>query len=247
MSGPSGRRTAADEVFTQLRERIVTGELVPGARQSIYRLSDELGVSRTPVREAVVRLADLGLVSVERNRGIVVQGVRAEDVRDVFELRLLLEVPAAAGAAERADADLVRRLREALAAMRAAAEAADDAAFTRHDRELHAALGAALGNARLSGVVDRLRDSIQAHGVSTIDRTRSMTMIAEEHAPIVEAVAARDPVAAAGAMREHLERTAALLLEQLGHGAVPLRDLGAVGEASCSRDPSDSVLGRQGE
>ncbi|MFT4189442.1 MAG: GntR family transcriptional regulator, partial [Aeromicrobium sp.] len=114
MSG--ARPSAAEEVFARLREQILTGQLSAGSRQSIYRLSDSLGVSRTPVREAVLRLADLGLVTVERNRGIVVRGVRAEDVRDVFELRLLLEVPAASAAAAAADAGLVDRLRAALGA-----------------------------------------------------------------------------------------------------------------------------------
>ncbi len=109
------------DVFAALRQRILTGELAPGTRHSVYRLADELGVSRTPVREAVLRLADLGLVTIERNRGITIRGVRAEDVRDVFELRLLLEVPAAAGAASQVDDALAERLSDALDAMRHAA------------------------------------------------------------------------------------------------------------------------------
>lgn len=205
-------RSTTDDVFARLREQILTGSLAPGEQHSIYRLSDALGVSRTPVREAVLRLADLGLVTIERNRGVTVRGVQEEDVRDVFELRLLLEVPAAAGAATHGDDDLRARLSSSLDAMREAARRGDEVAFTGHDRELHAALGEALGNRRLSQEVDRLRDSIQVRGVSTIDRTRTMADIAEEHAPIVEAVVAGDAPAAAAAMRSHLEHTAALLL-----------------------------------
>lgn len=216
------RRSTTDDVFVRLRQQILAGELGPGSHHSVYRLSDELGVSRTPVREAVLRLADLGLVTIERNRGITIRGVRAEDVRDVFELRLMLEVPAAAGAAEGADDALVDRLRSALEAMRAAARTGDEVVFTRHDRALHAALGESLGNVLLSREVDRLRDSIQVRGVSTVGRTRTMADVAEEHAPIVEAVAAGDAVAAATAMREHLEHTAALLLDEVG-GPLGLR------------------------
>ena len=200
------------DAFTILRQRILTGDLAPGTRHSVYRLADELGISRTPAREAVLRLADLGLVTIERNRGITIRGVRAEDVRDVFELRLLLEVPAAAAAAAHVDDALAERLRDALDAMRRAAADGDEATFMRHDRDLHAALGEALGNARLSQEVDRLRDSIQVRGVSTVDRARSLIEVAEEHAPIVGAVIAGDPAAAASAMREHLVHTAALLL-----------------------------------
>lgn len=200
------------DVFDELRRRILTGALAPGTGHSIYRLADELGVSRTPVREAVVRLADLGLVTIERNRGITIRGVRAEDVRDVFELRLLLEVPAAAAAASATDGDLARRLEQALDAMRRAAADADEPTFMRHDRLLHAALGEALGNARFAQEVDRLRDSIQVRGVSTVGTTRSLMEIADEHAPIVEAVVAGDPFGAAAAMRDHLLHTATLLL-----------------------------------
>lgn len=222
MSDASLRRSTTDDVFVRLRHQILAGELGPGSHHSVYRLSDELGVSRTPVREAVLRLADLGLVSIERNRGITIRGVRAEDVRDVFELRMLLEVPAAAGAAEGADDELIDRLRAALEAMRAAARIGDEVAFIGHDRALHAALGEALGNELLSREVDRLRDSIQVRGVSTMGSARTMVDVAEEHAPIVEAVAAGDASAAAAAMREHLEHTAALLLEQVG-GTLGLR------------------------
>jgi DNA-binding GntR family transcriptional regulator len=220
------RRSTTDDVLTRLREQILTGTLAPGSGHSIYRLADDLGVSRTPVREAVLRLADLGLVTIERNRGITIRGVRAEDVRDVFELRLLLEPAAAAGAADQVRRGggrvLVGRLETALQAMRVAAEADDAATFTGHDRDLHAALGEAVGNQHLSQEVDRLRDLIQVRGVSTMGRTRSLTQVADEHAPIVEAVVAGDPPAAAAAMREHLARTAGLLLDQPG-GAAAVR------------------------
>jgi len=86
----TSRTTATDRVFALLRERIVGGDLVAGSQHSIYRLSEQLEVSRTPVREAVLRLADLGLVEIERNRGVRIRGVSVADVREVFELRLLL-------------------------------------------------------------------------------------------------------------------------------------------------------------
>ncbi len=215
VAGP-GRRSATDEVFARLREEILTGRLAPGSQHSVYRLSAELGVSRTPVREAVLRLADLGLVTIEKNRGIRVRGVHVEDVRDVFELRLLLEVPVAAAAARGGDPVLPVRLREVLAAMRAAADEDDVPTFAQLDRSLHAALGEAVGNARLSQEVDRLRDSIQVRGVATFGRTRSMRDVADEHEPIVAAVEAGDAAAAASAMRDHLVRTAALLIAQVG-------------------------------
>jgi len=212
------RITATDRVFASLRESIVTGEFAPGSLHSIYRLADLLEVSRTPVREAVLRLADIGLVTIERNRGVRIRGVTVADVRAVFELRLMIEVPSAAYAAAHADAAEVGVMRAELDHMRRCAAVDDEPRFTTHDRLLHQAIGAALGNARLQVEVATLRDSIQARGVTTIRRSREMTELAGEHAPIVEAIATRDPVAAAAHMERHLVHTATLLMEQV---AVP--------------------------
>jgi len=209
------RQTAADRVFATLRAGILSGELAAGARYSIYRLADDLGVSRTPVREAVLRLADAGLVSIERNRGVRVRGVTAEDVREVFELRLMVEVPAAAHAARVADDDLVAALAEASARLHSLTADADAAAFDTADRELHALIASALRNAYVLAEIERLRDLIRVRGASTIGRSRSKDDIAGEHDPIIEAIRRRDADAAARAMRAHLVRTGTLLMRQV--------------------------------
>ncbi|MBD8607261.1 GntR family transcriptional regulator [Aeromicrobium sp. CFBP 8757] len=214
------RTTTADRVFASLRESIVTGEFPAGSLHSIYRLADLLEVSRTPVREAVLRLADIGLVTIERNRGVRIRGVTVDDVRAVFELRLMLEVPAAALAAARADAPTVATISAELEHMRAHAAADDEPRFTEHDRALHQSIAGVLGNARLQAEIATLRDSIQSRGASTIRRSRGMVELAAEHAPIVEAIALRDPEAAAAHMEAHLVRTATLLMEQVGGVAV---------------------------
>jgi DNA-binding GntR family transcriptional regulator len=210
----AARVTTTDRVFAALRESILTGEFPAGSLHSVYRLADLLEVSRTPVREAVLRLADLGLVTIERNRGVRIRGVTVDDVRAVFELRLMIEVPAASYAAAHADPDDVRALESELDGMRAAAGTADELRFTSHDRALHHAVGAVLGNPRLVAEVAALRDSIQTRGASTLHRSRGMAEILGEHVPIVEAIAGRDPEAAAARMEEHLVSTAALLMAQ---------------------------------
>ena len=210
----AARITTTDRVFANLRESILSGEFAAGSLHSIYRLADLLDVSRTPVREAVLRLADLGLVTIERNRGVRIRGVSVTDVRSVFELRLMIEVPAAAYAAAHAGDDDVRTLEAELDGMRAAAADDDEARFTAHDRALHHAIGLILGNQRAQHEVAALRDSIQTRGASTLHRSRGMPEILGEHVPIVEAIAARDPAAAAACMEEHLVNTAALLMAQ---------------------------------
>ena len=210
----TARITTTDRVFALLRESILSGEFPAGSLHSIYRLADLLEVSRTPVREAVLRLADIGLVTVERNRGVRIRGVSVADIRSVFELRLMIEVPAAAYAAAHASDDDVRVLEAELDGMRAAAADSDEQRFTAHDRALHHAIGSILGNHRAQQEVAALRDSIQTRGASTLHRSRGMPEILGEHVPIVEAIAARDAKAAATHMEAHLVSTASLLMAQ---------------------------------
>jgi DNA-binding GntR family transcriptional regulator len=234
------RTTAAERVFARLREEILTGRLAPGTQHSIYRLAEELGVSRTPVREAVLRLADAGLVTVERNRGVRVRGVTVQDVLEVFELRLLLEVPAAAFAARRADAAHRERIEDCLRGMTDAAAAGDVSAFDEHDRALHAALHAVSGNVRLGEEVLSLRASIQARGAVTLHRSRGAEEILEEHVPIVRAVLDGDSDRAAALMRDHLVHTAELLVRQLD----PTADVGEWRSRTAAFDVSSMLLSR---
>ncbi|OUZ11642.1 hypothetical protein BHE97_03780 [Aeromicrobium sp. PE09-221] len=216
----SVRQTTTEWVFATLRASILSGELAAGTRHSVYQLAGELGVSRTPVREAVLRLTDAGLVTVERNRGIRIRGVTAEDVRDVFELRLLIEVPAAAYAAGAAADGLLIEVKEASLRLHALADTGDTEAFGVADRHLHAVIASAVGNRHVVAEIERLRDLIAVRGASTIGRSRTTRDIAGEHDAIVEAVCEGEPVAAARAMREHLVRTGTLLMRQLSDGEV---------------------------
>lgn len=208
----TARPTATDRIFADLRERIVAGELAAGSRHSIYQLADELEVSRTPVREAVLRLADLGLVAIERNRGIRIREVTVADVREVFELRMLLEVPAAALAARTAANGLRAEIGANSASTSALAAAGEQAAFTAGDREFHALVATGMANPRLEAEVGRLRDAIAVRGISTFGRSRPLSEVAAEHAAVAGAIVARDATGARLAMADHLERTGTLLM-----------------------------------
>jgi DNA-binding GntR family transcriptional regulator len=207
--------STTDRVHALLREEIVTGQLAGGSLHSIYGLAERLGVSRTPVRDAVLRLADAGMVTIERNRGVRIRGLSVQDIWEVFEARLLLEVPAAAHAARHGSAELLQELGERVHGLTGAAEEHDTAEFMRLDRQLHRAIVLSTGNQRLADMVESLRDATQAHGVSTIDRSRSIRDVQVEHLPIVDAIRRRDADAAAALMRDHLTTTALLLMRQV--------------------------------
>lgn len=203
-----------DQAVAAIREAVRDGTLQPGRLYSAYQIADYLGVSRSPVREALMRLAEAGLVEFERNRGfrVVLPGPR--DLAEVFQLRLLLEVPAARRAAARASGDLVAELRAELAGMRRAAADHAEPRFMRHDQRLHALIIASAGNSRLVRLVDSLRDLTRLLGASTVDRSRNLDDITQEHVPILDAIAAGDPAAAGRAMAHHVSHTGRLLVAQ---------------------------------
>jgi DNA-binding GntR family transcriptional regulator len=199
------------KVVEAVHGAIIAGELTPGTLYSVNALSEELGVSRTPVREAMIQLAAQGMVRFEKNRGIRILQISAADLEEVFSLRLLLEVPATARACANFGDEDRDQLRRAYAEMSAAAKAGDEPRLMRHDRRFHALLLEGSGNARLAKFVDGLRDTVLVRGMTSPPR-RSLQDIVREHAPILERVEQGDSAGAAGAMRAHLLHTASLVM-----------------------------------
>jgi DNA-binding GntR family transcriptional regulator len=210
--------TLTDQVVATLREAVLSGELRPDTLYSVYRIAEELNVSRTPVREAMLRLADAGMVRFERNRGFRILRTSIHEVQDIFQLRLLLEVPAAYRAAHEASNTLIESLRECLGCMHLAAADNDEVHFMNHDRSLHELILGASENKKLVSLVRDLRFVIMTLGASTVDRSRTLHDIADEHQPLIEAIAHHDCPGAAHAMRYHVTHTGQLLLDQLIKG-----------------------------
>ncbi|GAA1868466.1 GntR family transcriptional regulator [Pseudonocardia ailaonensis] len=206
------------QVLAALRAAVISGELVPGTLYSVHTLAAQLGVSRTPVREALIKLAQQGMVRFERNRGVRVLLTSLHDLEEVFALRLLLEPPAVARAVTRLDDSTRREVRRAFAAMEKAAKADDDFTMFEHDRRFHRSLLEASGNARLAAHVDGLRDMVLRRGVSTARESRSLDEIVAEHRLILDLVESGDSHGAADAMRAHIRHTAELLIAQEAKG-----------------------------
>lgn len=207
-------RNLAKTIFDELRAAIVSGELVPGELYSVHDLAARLGVSRTPVREALIQLSERGMVRFERNRGIRILRTSPHDLEEVFTIRLLLEVPATYRATSQQVSGLVAELRGHLADMRVAAEGHDEAGFMAADRRFHETINIASGNLRLARYIDSLRDMVLSRGTSTVDRSRGLGDILAEHETIFEFVESGNAEQAAKAMRAHLLHTAELLIGQ---------------------------------
>jgi DNA-binding GntR family transcriptional regulator len=212
---PLSPASLVDQACSALRRLILAGDLRPGEELRQEVLATQLRVSRTPLREALNRLAADGLVELRPHRSAVVARVAEEDVAADYEARRILEPAAARLAAERAGPESVAALRRALAAAR---EAGDDVERQfEANRAFHRALVAASGNEQLV----RFHDLLWSGRIAPVLYARQARQPGRrsrdhaEHAEIVRLVAARDGDAAARAVDGHLSAALASLRESL--------------------------------
>ena len=199
------RRTSLrDQVLRAIRNGLVTGQIVPGVVYSAAALAAELGVSNSPVREAMLALVDEGLMEVVPNRGYRPVTLSAADTAEIIQLRELLEVPAVGLAAERDVSGVYATLENLVGVIEETAAAGDVAGNLDADREFHLILAGAGGNQRLAGLVARLRDQARLYNVRHLAESGGLRASAAEHRPLLAAVAGGDRSLAERLMRAHL-------------------------------------------
>jgi DNA-binding GntR family transcriptional regulator len=198
-----------------LRERILAGDLAPGTRLHQQDLSRELGISRTPLREALGRLAADGLVDLLPNRGARVADVRPADMEAAYQARLTIEPAAARLAGGRGGEAVVAPMRAAIAAHRAALH--DLGAAFRANRAFHLALVEAGGNPYLVRFAETLwTGRLGMRVYETQDEPPEfIARDADEHEAIADAIAAREPDRAQELTRRHIACAMELLVAQL--------------------------------
>jgi len=207
--------TVVDRVYGEVRRRIVEGELGRGTKLRQEALAEALGVSRTPLREALRRLAAEGLVEFHPNRGATVATLTAKDVRAAYEARLAFEPGAARLAAVRRPVAQIAALRAALADQRAST--AIPAAYAA-SRAFHLALAHASENEYLIRLAEALWGPGLAQAIYELQAVRLPARLATdlaEHERIAEAIERGDPDLAEALTRHHIQ---AALSELLGEG-----------------------------
>lgn len=209
----AGVLTLTERTIDAVRKAIRTGELVPGELYSVYRIAEDLGISRSPVRDALLRLAETGIVRFEKNKGfrIVIPGSR--ELAEMISVRIALEVPAAGRAAAHATKSNSARLLSEFRAMEKAAQKNDERSFMVHDQRLHAIILELSGNSYVHRIIDNLRDATHLVGASTFKQSRTLRDVYEEHRPIVESIVSGDRKLAERAMEQHLKETGMILLQ----------------------------------
>ncbi len=200
---------ASDKAYAALREDIIEWRLLPGTVLAEVEQSERLGISRTPLREALSRLTAEGLTTTAGSRGVVVTGISLEDIDELFELRAALEVKAASLAAARGDAAVFAALRQELINAPALISDADPA---RHDYyslvgRLDDAIDTATGNSYLAQAMRSLRVHLVRVRRLAADDAARLIAASAEHAAIAEAIAAGNPGLAEAATTLHLHRS----------------------------------------
>jgi DNA-binding GntR family transcriptional regulator len=193
-------------VFEALRQAIISGELKPGERLMEVQLAEEMGVSRTPVREAIRKLELEGLVVMIPRKGAYVAGLSLKDAADVFEIRESLEGLAAALAAERITDEEIEILERILKEITKAAEKGDVEAIIKKDAEFHQILFNATRNERLAQMVNNLKEHIDRFRVQSFSNPSRIRDIMKEHRKIVDAIKDRDAERAEKLAKAHIEK-----------------------------------------
>lgn len=200
------RGKATELVIDALREAIVTGYLAPGAWLREDEIAKQLGVSRTPVREAFRRLTEEQLVAKTVNQGTIVTGISYEDVRALYAVRAPLEGTVARFAAERRTDALVAELRRIDAEMTDANARGDVEVFVLGNHLFHRTLGEATGSVYLQRIMSQVENFVRRLPSTIQGSAERRKHVLKEHAAIIAAVDAGNPEAAEAAAVEHMRK-----------------------------------------
>jgi len=201
-------------VFESLREAIILGRLKPGERLMEIQLAEEMGVSRTPVREAIRKLELEGFVVMVPRKGAYVAGISLKDIADVFEVRAALEGLAAGLAAERITEEEMDELERSLFKISTGVEE-DFNAIVEGDSSFHDLIYKASRNQRLVSIITHLKEQIHRFRMTSLSQPGRTKIALDEHKMIVEAICDRNVELAQTLAREHVENAEQSLLNAL--------------------------------
>ena len=200
------RATVAAAIYAELREEIVSLRRRPGEAVVEKEIAAAYRVSRTPVREAVLRLADEGLVEIFPQSGTFVARIPVSALPEAIVVRKALEETTARLAAERATREQVAAIDAILKRQREAAGQGDREAFHAADEAFHAAVAEAAGHPRIWTLVQQVKVQVDRFRQLTLPQKGRMALVVREHAAVAAAIRRRDPETAAKRMGAHLER-----------------------------------------
>ena len=201
-------------VYEELKLQILTGSIVPGTRMMEVELAEEMGVSRTPIREAIRKLEKEGLVTIEPRRGAYASRISTEDMVEILEVRQDLEGLAAFFAASRMSDDNLEKLRTVSNQYNKAVEEGNMNDMIRYDTMFHRLIVDSCSNKILVHMVEQLQEMVLRFRYIYYDNFKRAEHMPEEHRAILEAIAEHDADKAREAADVHIYRLKQLVIEE---------------------------------
>lgn len=195
-----------DVVFNTLRQAILRGELKPGERLMEIQLANKLGVSRTPIREAIRKLELEGLVLMIPRRGAEVAEITEQNLRDVLEVREALEELSVKLACEHATQAQIEEMKQAAQVFKESLSGDDVTRIAEADVAFHDAINMATDNQKLIQILNNLREQMYRYRMEYLKDRQSHSVLVREHEEILNALCARDAEKALDVTITHIER-----------------------------------------
>lgn len=199
------RVSLGEQALVIVRQAIVSGQIGPNEIYSASALATRLGVSNSPVREAMLTLVNQGIMEPVPNRGFRIVPISEHDLDEIGEMRRMLEIPGVVALIDRASDEDIEALRPLAEEIESAGSSGDVPAFLDSDRRFHLSLLALGDNGRLVKTVAQLRDQTRLYGVSALAEQGTLQQTAPEHFEILDALLARDAAAVERVMARHLD------------------------------------------
>lgn len=205
-----------DEVFNTLRQRILRGSLKPGERLMEIHLAEQLGVSRTPIREAIRMLELEGLVKMIPRKGAQVASISREDLQDVLEVRKALDTLAVKLACERISQEEIEKLKEAEAEFERTLKFSDTTQIAEADVAFHDVIQASSKNKRLKSMISNLAERIYRYRYEYIkQQSDGGKTLVDEHRMIIHYIEERNVEKAIEAIELHIDNQESSIAKQL--------------------------------
>ena len=204
-----------DVVFNTLRQAILIGELKPGERLMEIHLADRLGVSRTPIREAIHKLEREGLVTIVPRRGAEVAQITEKSMNDVLEVRRALDALCVELACDRITEEELADLKTACDRFEQCVRTGDSKKIAQADAALHDIIVRATGNQRLIQLVNNLSEQMYRYRFEYIKDSSQHQTLVEEHRIIYQSIVRKDKKTAAEAARTHIDNQEKAIIRQI--------------------------------
>lgn len=201
-------------VYEELKMQILTGKIVPGTRMMEVDLANDIGVSRTPIREAIRKLEKEGLVTIEPRRGAYASQISTEDMVEILEVRQNMEGLAAFFAASRMSDEQMAALKEVSKLYNDAVQSGDMQEMIKHDTKFHRIIVESCNNKVLVQMIEQLQELVLRFRYIYYDNFRRAENMPDEHFAILNAIETGDAEAARAAADVHIDRLKELVIRE---------------------------------